>query len=137
MQHIVYIPFLFVLGACVGSFLNVVVWRLPRGESIVHPPSHCPKCNHRLAAWDNIPVFGWMFLRGKCRYCRNPISIKYPVVEAITGLLFVFYYVMLFIVKVGPSAEPGSPAVWLGFGGMRSLNEDWPIYGLYVFVIAS
>src|ERR1700761_6169590 len=101
-QHGIYIVFAFAFGAVIGSFLNVVVWRLPRGESLVSPPSHCPKCNTRLAWFDNIPVFGWLMLRGKCRYCREPISARYPIVEAITGLLFVFYYAAFFIWQLGP-----------------------------------
>src|SRR5947209_5628251 len=101
MPHLFLIPFLFLLGACVGSFLNVVVWRLPRQESLVTPPSHCPKCNTPLAWYDNIPVFGWIFLKGRCRYCKEAISPRYPIVEAITGGLFVFYYVMFFIEQRG------------------------------------
>src|SRR5436190_6443584 len=98
-QHAIFIFFVFALGACIGSFLNVVVWRLPRNESLVTPPSRCPKCGHKLAWFDNIPVFGWIFLRGKCRYCGEPISPRYPIVEAITGLLFVGYYVSFFILQ--------------------------------------
>src|SRR5579862_9614828 len=99
--HIIFIIFLFLLGSCVGSFLNVVVWRLPRNESIVSPPSHCPKCNTPLAWYDNIPVFGWIALGGKCRYCKQPISIKYPIFEAFTGGLFVFFYIAFFIWQMG------------------------------------
>ena len=62
MPHLFYIIFVFALGSCVGSFLNVVVWRLPRGESLVTPPSHCPKCDRRLKWYDNIPVLGWIIL---------------------------------------------------------------------------
>jgi len=76
------------LGAAVGSFLNVVVYRLPAGVSLVYPPSRCPYCLHPLAARDNIPVFGWMFLKGRCRYCQSPIARRYPLVEAITALMF-------------------------------------------------
>jgi leader peptidase (prepilin peptidase)/N-methyltransferase len=119
MPHLFYIPFLFAVGACVGSFLNVVVYRLPRGLSLISPPSRCPKCETPLAWYDNIPVLGWIFLRGKCRYCREKISPEYPIVEAITGLLFVFYYVMFFIKRLGPQEE-----------------MNWPIYGLYMALIA-
>ncbi len=77
-----------ILGACIGSFLNVVVYRLPAGLSLVHPPSRCPHCHHRLQPWDNIPVLGWLLIGGKCRYCRSAVSWRYPVVEALTGLLF-------------------------------------------------
>ncbi len=78
----------FVVGTVVGSFLNVVIYRLPRNESIAFPPSHCPKCNHKLAPWDLIPILSYLFLEGRCRYCGEPISWQYPVVETITGLLF-------------------------------------------------
>src|SRR6478735_1334247 len=105
-MHLIYIIFFFALGACVGSFLNVVAWRLPRGEGLVTPPSHCPKCNHHLAWFDNIPVFGWIALGGKCRYCHASISARYPIIEAITGLLFVLYYLALFVWHMGPCPVP-------------------------------
>lgn len=76
------------LGLLIGSFLNVVIWRVPRGESIVSPPSACPKCGHEIRAYDNIPVVSWLVLRGRCRDCGNPISARYPLVEAGTGVLF-------------------------------------------------
>ncbi|MEB3356144.1 MAG: prepilin peptidase [Synechococcales bacterium] len=79
----------FILGASIGSFLNVVVYRLPAQISLLFPPSRCPQCHHRLQVYDNVPVFGWLWLRGRCRYCRHPISARYPLVEAATGLLFV------------------------------------------------
>src|SRR4051794_23984030 len=71
-----------------GSFLNVVIWRVPRGESIVSPPSHCPRCGERIRARDNIPIVSWLLLRGRCHNCGEPISIRYPLVEALCGLLF-------------------------------------------------
>jgi leader peptidase (prepilin peptidase)/N-methyltransferase len=77
-----------VLGLCIGSFLNVVIWRVPRGESIVSPPSACPSCGNAIRPRDNVPVLGWLLLRGKCRDCQHPISARYPVVEALTGVLF-------------------------------------------------
>jgi leader peptidase (prepilin peptidase)/N-methyltransferase len=76
-----------ILGAIVGSFLNVVAYRLPRGESLLHPPSACPSCGTPIKPYDNVPVLGWLWLRGKCRACKAPISPKYPIVEAVTGLL--------------------------------------------------
>ena len=79
---------LFVLGLLIGSFLNVVIWRVPRGESINHPSSHCPGCGHPIRAYDNIPVVSWLLLRGKCRDCGEPISVRYPLVELATGLAF-------------------------------------------------
>lgn len=77
------------LGLAVGSFLNVVVWRVPRGESVVSPPSACPKCGTAIRNRDNIPVLGWLLLKGKCRDCSEPISSRYPLVEAGTAALFV------------------------------------------------
>jgi leader peptidase (prepilin peptidase)/N-methyltransferase len=79
---------MFAIGAAVGSFLNVVVYRLPLGLSLVYPPSHCPKCSKRIPWYDNVPIFGWIILRGRCRQCHNPISARYPIVEAVTATMF-------------------------------------------------
>ena len=76
------------LGACVGSFTNVVVWRWPRQESVVLPGSHCPRCGHGIRWHDNIPVFGWLLLHGQCRDCGAAISWRYPAVEAFSALLW-------------------------------------------------
>lgn len=76
-----------ILGAIVGSFLNVVAYRLPRGESLARPPSRCPSCGEAVKPYDNIPVLSWLLLRGRCRHCKEPISARYPIVEAGTGLL--------------------------------------------------
>ena len=76
-----------VVGAIVGSFLNVVAYRLPRGESLSHPPSRCPQCGTPIKPYDNVPVLSWLVLRGRCRACGAPISARYPLVEAVTGLL--------------------------------------------------
>ena len=77
-----------VFGLCFGSFANVLIYRLPRGESVVKPPSHCPACDRRLAAADLIPVLSFLLLRGRCRYCKARISPRYPLVEAACALLF-------------------------------------------------
>ncbi len=76
------------LGACIGSFLNVVIYRVPAGLSILHPPSRCPHCFRQLAPRDNIPIIGWFLIRGKCRYCHTPVSWRYPAIELLTALLF-------------------------------------------------
>src|SRR5919106_5529644 len=76
------------LGLAVGSFLNVVIWRVPRKESVVRPPSHCPQCETPISPRDNIPLLSWLFLSGKCRHCGNPIPVRYPLVEAGCGVLF-------------------------------------------------
>ena len=81
--------FIAFFGGCVGSFLNVVMYRLPRGESIVWPGSHCPNCQHAIRPWHNFPVIGWIMLRGKCYDCHQSISPKYPLVEAATATVFV------------------------------------------------
>lgn len=80
--------FSFAFGSLIASFLNVVIWRVPRGESIVSPPSHCPKCNTPIRWWCNIPVLSWLFLRGKCANCKEPIPFRYILVELIGGALF-------------------------------------------------
>ncbi len=138
MPHWFYILFVFVLGSCVGSFLNVLVWRLPRGESLLYPPSHCPKCNKTLKWYDNIPVIGWLKLHGRCRFCNQPISPRYPIVEAVTGVLFVFYYLMFYVVGLGPCT--GNATFTPGEIQLRAapLNwpQTWPIYFLYMFMIA-
>ena len=76
------------LGLAVGSFLNVVIWRVPRKESVVRPASRCPGCDHAIAPRDNIPVVSWLLLRGKCRHCAAPIASRYPLVEASCAALF-------------------------------------------------
>ncbi|MCL2005196.1 MAG: prepilin peptidase [Planctomycetaceae bacterium] len=96
-------PFLFsvlcvwlaVFGACVGSFLNVFLYRFPRRESLSYPPSHCPRCKAAIRWYDNVPVFGWIKLRGKCRSCKLPISIRYPCIEGFCGIVFCGIFVLL------------------------------------------
>jgi leader peptidase (prepilin peptidase)/N-methyltransferase len=77
-----------VLGASIGSFLNVVIYRVPRGLSVVTPPSACPACGTRIRAFDNIPVLSWLVLRGRCRTCREPFSVRYAIIELVTALAF-------------------------------------------------
>lgn len=80
-----------VFGLLIGSFLNVVVWRVPRGESVVSPPSHCPSCDTPITPRDNVPVVSWLVLRGRCRSCGTRISARYPFVELLTGTLFAVF----------------------------------------------
>jgi len=94
-----------VLGLAIGSFLNVVAYRVPAGLSVVRPASACPGCGHEIRGKDNIPVFSWLVLRGRCRDCRMSISARYPFVEAITGLAFVL--VALFFAPAIAAATTG------------------------------
>ncbi|MBF2067437.1 MAG: prepilin peptidase [Calothrix sp. C42_A2020_038] len=80
------------LGASIGSFINVVVYRIPAGLSVIFPPSRCPHCLNQLKAYDNVPVLGWFWLKGRCRYCKSKISIRYPVVEVFAALLFLLVF---------------------------------------------
>ncbi|HEY5975477.1 MAG TPA: prepilin peptidase, partial [Geobacteraceae bacterium] len=90
--------FAFLLGAAVGSFLNVCIYRLPAGLSVVSPPSSCPGCGSRIRWHDNVPIFGYLLLRGRCRACHNPISPRYPLVELLNGLL-----TLALFAKTGPT----------------------------------
>ncbi|MFW6034926.1 MAG: prepilin peptidase [Halothermotrichaceae bacterium] len=84
---------IFISGLFIGSFLNVVIYRLPQNKSIVLPGSHCPQCKTRLKAIDLIPVVSWLIYRGRCRYCQEKISLQYPLVELLTGILFLFLFI--------------------------------------------
>jgi leader peptidase (prepilin peptidase)/N-methyltransferase len=89
-----FLPLIFIipLGLVIGSFLNVCIYRTPRGESVVYPPSHCGSCGERVKSRDLIPVFSYLILGGKCRNCHNKISVQYPIVELLTGALFTLMY---------------------------------------------
>jgi leader peptidase (prepilin peptidase)/N-methyltransferase len=97
----VVIAFVFLFGIVIGSFLNVCITRIPEGLSIVAPSSRCPRCETLIKAYDNVPLFAWLWLRGKCRSCGNPISPMYPLVELLTGLLFVACYVEFGLTQAG------------------------------------
>ena len=113
-MHVIWIPFLFLVGACVGSFLNVVIYRLPRGQSIVFPPSHCPSCGRAIKWYDNIPILGWLRLRGRCRWCSGAISPRYPIIELLTALLVSGLYVCYFVLRLRD--------------GIGEFTEDWPMF---------
>ena len=102
--------FSFWLGACIASFLNVVIWRVPRGESIVSPPSHCPKCNALIKWYQNLPIVAWLALRGKCANCKEPISPRYIVIETIGGLLFLAVFLHYFVFL---GASLVDPVAWI------------------------
>lgn len=106
-----FLLFSFILGCIVGSFLNVVVWRLPRGASLCHPPSHCPNCGHFIRPWENIPILSWLALRGRCSSCHQAISWRYPAGEAAVGLLFAGIFWHLLRADLPLAVLPG--AFWL------------------------
>src|SRR5205085_5744559 len=92
MMNAIIVAFMLVMGLAVGSFLNVCIYRLPIRKSVMFPASHCPICNRSLAWFENIPVVSWLVLGGRCRTCRTPIPVQYPLVEAITCAAFVSGY---------------------------------------------
>ena len=96
------------VGAAIGSFLNVCIYRWPAEESVIRPPSRCPSCEHPLSWRDNIPIFGWLFLRGRCRYCGAGVSVQYPLIELVTALIWVAG-----VVRFGVSFDALHSAVFL------------------------
>src|SRR5574344_1423843 len=92
LAYFVLFLLVFITGTCIGSFLNVVILRAFSNESIVLPPSKCPKCQNRLKWNHNIPILSYLFLRWKCAFCKEKISIQYPIVEIITGILFLLFF---------------------------------------------
>lgn len=84
---------IFILGIVIGSFLNVCIYRIPKGESIAYPPSHCTNCNNVIKWYDLIPVISYVFLKGKCRFCKEKVSVRYPIIELITGVIFMTLYI--------------------------------------------
>jgi len=120
--------FVFAVGSCIGSLINVLVYRLPLGLDVVRPTSRCPSCQTKLTWRENIPIFGWLLLRGRCRFCRSKISPEYPIVEAFTATLFALIYVLWYMVR--------PDAVWLGipFGEAapewagNGMSNTWPVF---------
>jgi len=119
-----WIVFLFAIGCCVGSFLNVVICRLPRDKSLVRPPSSCPSCGKHIQFYDNIPLVSWLLLSGKCRYCKASISPRYFVIELLTGLVYVGTYAIYF----HSGLRHGIPAF---------LTGGWVLYLISVILFSS
>ncbi|MBM4025986.1 MAG: prepilin peptidase [Planctomycetes bacterium] len=112
----------FALGCCIGSFLNVVTYRLPRDKSLVRPGSSCPHCGQAIRFYDNIPLVSWLVLRAKCRQCRAPISPRYFIVELLTGVVFLGLYLAYFHTHVRPSLH---------------INGAWFVYVLHIILLAA
>lgn len=117
----------FAYGACLGSFMNVCIWRMPRRESVVDAPSHCTSCGAHIRWYDNLPVVSYLVLRGRCRVCRAPYSPRYFIVEALTGMLFV-----AILVKTGLTRqEPGAIYFYCGMTllaiGAAWIDAEWRI----------
>jgi leader peptidase (prepilin peptidase)/N-methyltransferase len=137
-MKLIWLCFVFAYGACIGSLINVIVYRRPRGISVVTPPSRCPSCDTRLTWRDNIPVFGWLILRGRCRYCKAKISPEYPIVEAAVGLLFcVFYFVWYVLPDLAPARFLG--VNWSALVPVWCHNEasvTWPTFLVLLILLS-
>ena len=127
----IWLVFIFALGACIGSFLNVVIYRLPREKSLVTPPSACPSCNTPIRFYNNIPLFSWMLLRGKCPDCKAPISARYFIVELLTALLFGGFYLWVFWYGNRQTGIEGATAMTQFFGG------GWLFFVVNITLIAT
>ena len=119
----IWFVFIFALGSCVGSFLNVVIYRVPIGKSIVTPPSSCPKCGKNIQFYDNIPIISWLVLGGRCRYCKAAISARYIAIEMLTGLLFISLFYLYFYARVR--------------AGLSPLEGGWYIYFLHLILLSA
>jgi leader peptidase (prepilin peptidase)/N-methyltransferase len=122
-----------IMGGAVGSFLNVVVYRVPLGLNLLHPPSHCPGCKRRIRSRDNVPVLSWLILRGRCRYCHTQISARYPIVEATTALMFA-------ALAAGEYASRGAnlplQTLWTNQGAAvvwSAKQMAWPLRWLFLY----
>lgn len=127
--------FIFAFGACVGSLINVIAYRLPLGLNIVTPPSRCPRCETKLTWRENIPIFGWVFLKGRCRFCKSKISAEYPIVEAIVAVLFLIVFAAWYYL-------PPDATVWgMNIGQFRPVWtradqwEMWPRHTWPTFLV--
>lgn len=134
--YIMFYSIVFLFGICIGSFLNVVILRLPKNESLIKRASHCMTCGTKIRAIDLIPVFSWLFLRGKCHSCGEKISPRYPIVESLNGLLYVLvFFVMDFNAESIITCVLFSLLVVIGFMDWDTLEMDPIILGL-IFILA-
>jgi leader peptidase (prepilin peptidase) / N-methyltransferase len=126
-----WLVYIFAVGCCIGSFLNVVIYRLPREKSLVSPPSSCPSCGRHIQFYDNIPLVSWLLLRAKCRYCKSPISPRYFVIELLTGLVFVSLFVSYFVIGVRHFEIDGQMGTWAFFKG------GWLVFLVLIILLSS
>ena len=119
----IWLVFIFAFGCCIGSFLNVVIYRLPRDKSLVTPPSACPACSKHIRFYDNIPLVSWLVLGRKCRYCNAPISPRYFLIEMLTGLAFLGLFILYFQVNLRD--------------GIKLDGGGWLIYLLHIIMLAA
>jgi len=122
LSWVVWSFFVFAFGASLGSFMNVVAWRLPRGGSVVSPPSRCPTCAGRLSWRENLPVLGWLLLRGRCRFCGERIGVQYLLIELLLGGLFVGAFLMLYLPEPASWWTLGTGEWWI----QREVAGSWP-----------
>jgi leader peptidase (prepilin peptidase)/N-methyltransferase len=130
------LAFVFCFGACIGSLMNVLIYRLPLGMGVVTQPSHCPKCNTRLTWRENIPILGWLLLGGKCRFCKSKISPQYPLIEFAVALMFVLLWLQLYWIPSG-STLFGFDATGFSPEWARSGWEmTWPLYAVVALLFS-
>ncbi|MBN2593866.1 MAG: prepilin peptidase, partial [Sedimentisphaerales bacterium] len=109
----IWFVFIFAFGSCIGSFLNVVIYRMPRDKSLVTPPSSCPSCGKHIRCYDNIPLLSWLMLGRRCRNCKAPISARYFLIELLTALIFLGLFVLYFYTDIRKSVQPFNERGWL------------------------
>ncbi len=119
----IWFAFIFAFGCCIGSFLNVVIYRLPRDKSLVTPPSACPACGQHIRFYDNIPLLSWLLLGRKCRYCKAPISPRYFAIELLTGAVFLGLFILYFRTDVRGTIQP--------------FSKGWLVYLLHITMLAA
>lgn len=144
IAHTVGAVFAFAFGACIGSLVNVLAYRMPLGMSVISPPSRCGSCYTRLTWRENIPIFGWLFLRGRCRFCKSKISAEYPLIELTVAGLFALLYVLWYVLPPH-GLWPKEQAAWfLGIDwstikpswAIGGFIASWPFYVMTVVLIA-
>jgi leader peptidase (prepilin peptidase)/N-methyltransferase len=120
----IWFVFIFAFGSCIGSFLNVVIYRMPRDKSLVTPPSSCPSCGKHIRFYDNIPLFSWLLLGRKCRYCKVSISSRYFLIELLTALTFLGLFILYFNTDLRKSVQP-------------FIERGWLIYLLHIIMLSA